>query len=256
MKTSKNIGIIVFTKVPISGFVKTRLHHPQLDENYITDLQTAMLKDTLLILERVPKNFVPILSFFPEEKAETLEKLIIHPLQPLYPEFFERVHIVPQRGIDVTERFSNIFSFTFNELNLNSSIIIGSDTPHLQPKLITKCIDYLQKNSKAAVLGPSQNGGFYILGHTQPYIHDIGSVFKKSSSTGELGNVMELLVSNNFEVTILPEVTDVDTFDNLKTVRAIIKLLSFTSYETKDYYFPKFTKNILDMFNDSFWLKS
>ncbi|MHA2247756.1 MAG: DUF2064 domain-containing protein, partial [Candidatus Hodarchaeales archaeon] len=155
------------------------------------------------MLEKIPINFVPIISYFPEEKVEMFEKLIIRPLQPLYPEFLERFHIVPQKGINVAERFSNIISFAFNELKLNSTIIIGSDTPHLQPNLIMRSFGLLQKNIKAAVLGPSQNGGFYLLGHSRPFIKNIGTIFQKKSSFNELGNAMDLLISNGHLVHIL-----------------------------------------------------
>ena len=211
--------------MPKAGFVKTRLYHPQLDENYITNLQTAMLKDTLLMMEKIPINFVPILSFLPEEALDLLETLIIKPLQQLYPEFMERFHIVPQKGENIAERFTNAFSLAFNELKLDSTIIIGSDTPHLQPKLIMRSFKLLHSNIKTAVLGPSQNGGFYLVGHKKPLIKNIGTIFQKKSSYNELGNVMDLLIANDNVVQILPEVTDVDTFENLKTVRTIIKIL-------------------------------
>ncbi len=213
-----------------------------------------MLKDTLIMLKKIPINFVPILSFFPEEKIKTFEKLIIQPLKPLHSTFLDRFHIVPQRGIDVAERFSNIFNFAFNELNLESTIIIGSDTPHLQPNLMKQSILLLQKNIKAGVLGPSQNGGFYLLGHTKPFIEDIGVIFQKKSSFNELGSAMDLLNSNHYLVHILPEVTDVDTFEDLKTVRIIIKILSLTSSESINSYYPRFTYQILSCLAESFWI--
>ncbi|MHA2172526.1 MAG: TIGR04282 family arsenosugar biosynthesis glycosyltransferase [Candidatus Kariarchaeaceae archaeon] len=215
-----------------------------------------MLKDTILFLRKVPISFIPILSFFPEEDLAILEKQIINPLKQMHPEFLEKFHIIPQIGNDLAERFSNAFAFAFDELKLDSAIIIGSDTPHLQPTLITRSLNILLTKTKPAVLGPSQNGGFYLLGHIRPFISDIGMIFKRKTSYNELGNVMELLISNKYEVHILPEVTDVDTFDNLKTVRTIIKILSFTPSETKNYYFPSFTNNLLDLIDESIWISS
>lgn len=214
-----------------------------------------MLKDTILLIKNISVEFVPILCYYPEEDLALLETLILDPLKRTYPEFLEGFHIVNQNGIDIAERFTNAFSFAFDELKLDSVIIIGSDTPHIQPGLISQSAEFLTK-TKSAVLGPSQNGGFYLLGHTHPFINDIGMIFKKKSSYNELGNLIELLVSNEYSVHILPEVTDVDTFSNLKTVRTIIKLLSSTPSESKDYYLPRFTKSIIDSFDESFWLNS
>jgi glycosyltransferase A (GT-A) superfamily protein (DUF2064 family) len=256
LKTSDRIAIIVFTKVPIPGFVKTRLNHPQLNENYIRDLQTAMLMDTLLMLEEISLDFVSILTYFPEDDLKKLEELIIQPLKESIPESTEKYHIIPQIGKNISERFSNAFSFAFNELHAKSAIIIGSDTPHLQPNLIIQSCKILQKNSKAAVLGPSQNGGFYLLGHNGPFLRTIGTIFQSESSYKELGNAMELFKSNGFMVHVLPEVTDVDTFENLKTVRIIIKVLSLTSSESLNSYYPEFTNQVMNSLEESFWVNS
>ncbi|MFX0094273.1 MAG: DUF2064 domain-containing protein [Candidatus Hodarchaeota archaeon] len=213
-----------------------------------------MLKDTILCLKEVAVDFIPILMFFPENDLDTLKKLILNPLRRLYPEFMEILRVVPQKGTDMVKRFRNAFYFSFNKIKLDATIIIGSDTPHLQPNLIKQSIKILHQSSKAAVLGPSQNGGFYLLGHRKPFIQNIGMIFQKKSSYNELGNAMELLNANNKLVHILPEVTDVDTFNNLKTVRVIIKILSLTNSESTDFYVPRFTSNMLDVPEEPIWI--
>jgi len=253
LQTDNKTGVIIFTKVPKVGFVKTRLKHPHLDRKFVTNLQIAMLKDTIVCLKEVAHEIVPILSFFPEEDQSTMERLILHPLKLLYPEFLIQFRIMPQKGSNIDERFSCAFSFAFEELDLDSSLIIGSDTPHLQPSLIKHCIEILQSNRKAAVLGPSQNGGFYLLGHTQPFIPNIGSIFQ---SYNELENAMDLLTNEDRTVHILPEVTDVDTFENLKTVRAIIRIMSFPSSKLLNYYTPRYTDEILELQKESLWMMS
>lgn len=211
-----------------------------------------MLKDTILGLKEVSVDFVPVLSFYPEDDREILEKLIIHPLRKLYPDFIDYFIIVSQKGKNLSERFTHAFSFAFNELKFGSVIIIGSDTPHLQPRTIKQSINTLEKKNEYAIIGPSQNGGFYLLGHNQPFIKTIGSIFQRRSSYGELGDAMNLLFTRN-RVHILPEVTDVDTFDNLKTVRTIIKLLSFSSSEELGYYFPQYTHEMLSSIDETSW---
>jgi glycosyltransferase A (GT-A) superfamily protein (DUF2064 family) len=230
--------------------VKTRIKHPQLDDEFATNLQIAMLKDTIMCLREIAKECVPILSFFPEEDQLLLDKRILKPLKMLDPEIMDHFQIKSQNGSDIEQRFSGIFSFAFNELELDSVLIIGSDTPHLQPSLIMHCITILQNNPKAAVLGPSQQGGFYLLGHTRPFIPTIGSIFQ---SYNELGNAMYLLTHENKLVHILPEVTDVDTFSDLNTVRTIIKLLSYQSSQMLNYYIPRYTNKTLDLLNESLW---
>jgi glycosyltransferase A (GT-A) superfamily protein (DUF2064 family) len=252
MKTQDRTGVILFTKVPKQDFVKTRLKHNLTDSHFNINLHVAMLKDTILGLNEVSVDFVPILSFYPEDNRQLLDNLIINPLLELYPDFIEKFVIVSQMGEELSERFTHAFSLAFNELKLKSVIIIGSDTPHLQPKLIEQSIKTLQKENKNAIMGPSQNGGFYLLGHNQPFIKTIGSIFQQRSSYGELGNAMNLLLTRN-KVHLLPEVTDVDTFDDLKTVRILIKLLSTTSSKELGYYFPYYTHELLCRINESYW---
>jgi glycosyltransferase A (GT-A) superfamily protein (DUF2064 family) len=254
MQHNSKTGIIIFTKVPLPGFVKTRLSHPQLNAVFTSELQMAMLKDTILGLKEIQLNFVPVLTFFPSKEYKFLEEHVLQPLKQIYPQFMNKLHITPQEGSDKRSRFTNSFRFGFEKLKLESVIIIGSDTPHLQPSLVIQSIELLQKTAKGAVLGPSQNGGFYLLGHRKPFIHNIGSIFEKSSSYGELVHAMNLL-SLNGNVHILPEVTDVDTFENLNTIRNISKILSFTTStfsETINYY-PKFTAELLDRQKETLW---
>ena len=132
-------------------------------------------------------------------------------------------------------------------------MIIGADTPHLQPKLIETSIDILQAQTNAAVLGPSQNGGFYLLGYQQPIIPHIGNIFHAEN---ELVNAMDLLSARNKAVHILPEVTDVDTFENLKTIRAIIHILVKSTSNAFNYCYPTYTHEMLNKLEESIWRTS
>ncbi|MHA2224142.1 MAG: TIGR04282 family arsenosugar biosynthesis glycosyltransferase [Candidatus Hodarchaeales archaeon] len=249
-------GIIIFTKVPKIGFVKTRLQHPKLDDHFIVSLQTAMLKDTIMCLKELSEEFTPILTFFPEKDSQLLKKYVVNPLKESHQEFFDKFHIIPQKGRDLAERFSFVFNFAFHELELSSNIIIGSDTPHIQPRVMNQSMGVLKHNINQAVLGPSQNGGFYLLGYNNPPITNVGSIFDIKSSYNELISATELLSNYKDKIHILPEVTDVDTFEDLKTVRSIVKMLSYpkiTFSKSVSYYYPQFTAHVLDSVDESIW---
>ena len=247
VEKSSKVGIIIFTKVPIPGLVKTRIVNPKLDKDFSCDLQIAMLKDTILGLKDFNFDYLPILSFFPENKQELLKKLILHPLKKIYPNFVQKIMVTPQKGDNFETRFTNALRFVFTECNLDTAIIIGSDTPHLQPNLIVESVNHLKKSSTNAVLGPSQNGGFYLRAHNKPFISNIGTIFEDSSPHGEVVQAMKLLSTKN-EVLVLPEVTDIDSLENLITVGNIIKILSLTHSsfsKTIRYYYPKFTAELI-----------
>ena len=245
--------MIVFTKVPQPGFVKTRLQHPLFSPDFPSQLQVAMLLDTIKGLKFIPEKFVPVITYYPEHAKLTFEKLIIDPLIQENSGFVSSLHFVPQVGKKFTDRFKNAFKYAFQDLKLFSALIIGSDTPHIQPSLLQTAIHILQANSQNSVLGPSQEGGFYLLGHNEPYLENIDSIFQQNNSFKELGNAMDLLL-NVTDVHILPEVTDVDQFEDLKTVRTIIKILSLNYERGKIDCFPEHTFKLINSVAPNIWV--
>jgi len=184
-----------------------------------------MIKDTIICLDHIDKDIIPLLMFYPERDKSLLNGVILNPVKMNHRNLVESLLVVSQKGETMADRFTNSFSVSFNDYKLNSVIIIGSDTPHLQPSLITQCIEILDNDpGKKSVLGPSQNDGFYLLGHNSPFIERIGDIFNIDSSYKELGNAMTLLSEKTDKTYIMPEVTDLDNLDDLQTVRSIINL--------------------------------
>lgn len=218
-----------------------------------------MIKDTIICLDHIDKDIIPLLMFYPEQDKSLLNDLILNPLKPNHRNLVESILVVPQKGDTMADRFTNSFSVSFNDYKLKSVIIIGSDTPHLQPSLITQCINILDDDSsKKSVLGPSQNDGFYLLGHNSPFIEKIGDIFNINSSYKELGNAMTILSKKTDKTYIMPEVTDIDTFNDLQTVRSIINLYSILFSTTSisidcKKYFPKYTHEIILSLDHPFW---
>ena len=252
MVPKKSTGLIIFTKVPKSGFVKIRIKNPALPPNFSSDLQTVMLLDTILALQFLPKNVVPVITFHPEQAGAILERIIIQPLRKIDPQFVSTLKFTSQKGKTFTDRFKNAFKYIFHDLKLSSALIIGSDTPHIQPSLLQAAVQILQSNSNNSVIGPSQNEGFYLLGHNKPFNENMGQIFHQNSAYGELGNAMDLLL-NCTSVHILPEVTDVDEFKDLKTIRSFSRLLSLNYEKGKKVHFPKHTLNFLKTLDTKIW---
>ena len=66
-----------------------------------------------------------------------------------------------QVGSSFGERFSNAIENIFNK-GFKNVITIGNDTPHLKTKHLVDTVHQLEKND--LVLGPSKDGGFYLMG--------------------------------------------------------------------------------------------
>jgi rSAM/selenodomain-associated transferase 1 len=72
--------------------------------------------------------------------------------------------LLPQRGKDLGERLSNISNMLF-EKGYGKVIITNSDSPNLPSDFISSSLNYLDE--KDIVLGPCEDGGYYLVGLNQ-----------------------------------------------------------------------------------------
>ena len=90
-------------------------------------------------------------------------------------------------------------------------MIIGTDCPLISADLISEAFDSLKTND--AVLGPTRDGGYYLLGLNEPLV----SVFQnKTWSTDSVAReTLEDLGREHKRVHMLLELIDVDTEQDL-----------------------------------------
>ena len=252
---SSKQGIILFTKVPKPGLVKTRLVHPQFPEDFQVDLTTAMIQDSIIVLNEVLKktSFLPIISYFPgnDSALRLMETRVINDLRLNCRSLIDEAIFVPQIGDTLGERFSNALKSTIDNLEVKSIVIIGSDTPHLSPYYLLQGMEFLASNPKGIVIGPSQNGGFYLLGMNPPCPDHIDQIFQKTSIHNELGAALELY--SNQEIHILPTVIDIDTFSDLRSVFSEVYARSFTNKITSNKRVAMHTWYVLKTLDESIW---
>jgi len=136
--------VIVFTKVPERGQVKTRLqkrYSPyQVEEIYI-----AFLEDTIDKL----RDYYPWIAYYPEGKAQVMWNL-----------FGDRKYML-QRGRDMGEKLLNVFT-DFYKMGVKDLLVVGCDVPTLRKEHIDDAFDLMDVND--LVLGPCHDGGFYLIG--------------------------------------------------------------------------------------------
>ena len=121
-----------------------------------------------------------------------------------------------QIGNNFGERFSNAIETLFSK-GFNNVITIGNDTPHLKVHHLLET----QKNlsSKKLVLGPSKDGGFYLMGIKKEHFNK-KTFLKLPWQTSRLQNcITSISKSKNLEITFLETLNDIDT---LKDVQLII----------------------------------
>lgn len=115
-----------------------------------------------------------------------------------------------QDGKDLGEKMKNAFVAGF-ETGYTSICIIGTDCYELTAKIITQAFEALK--SADAVIGPASDGGYYLLGMTNPYT----AVFNNKNWSTEtvLQETIHDFESLDLNYIKLQELKDVDTEDDL-----------------------------------------
>lgn len=109
-----------------------------------------------------------------------------------------------QRGNNFAKRFTHAFECIYT-LGYNSIISVGNDTPNLRISDILAAAEELESGNKL-VLGPSNDGGAYLIGLDQHLFH--ASIFQAIS--WQTKDVFEQLRSLSTEALILDTKIDLD----------------------------------------------
>ncbi|PTB93700.1 glycosyltransferase [Marivirga lumbricoides] len=190
--------LIIFVKNPELGKCKTRLAATVGDEKALRFYE-KMLERTLEVVTPAKANKAIYYSSFIDKND-------------LWPEN-ERFNKEIQINGDLGSKMSAAFSEAFQQ-GYTSVCIIGSDCYELNTSIIDKAFEALQ--NKDAVIGPSTDGGYYLLGMN----HLIPEVFEnKEWSTDSVCLETEKDFRKlNLSFSKLQALTDIDTEEDLKTI--------------------------------------
>jgi rSAM/selenodomain-associated transferase 1 len=136
-------------KYPAPGRVKTRLAGALGDERACT-LYRAFVLDLADRLAALP--YAVRWAFWPVEA----------PFATLVP----GAPCTPQRGRDLGERMANAFVAAFAE-HPSPVVMIGADAPHVPSEWLAEAFTALADGADA-VLGPAEDGGYYLIGLAGP----------------------------------------------------------------------------------------
>lgn len=119
-----------------------------------------------------------------------------------------------QHGSDLGERMLYSVASGF-EAGYQHIVVIGSDCPEVTGELLEKAFTSL--NEADVVVGPSKDGGYYLIGFSQY----VPAVFKNISwSTPDVyPATMEILDRKGLSVSVLDELNDIDTEEDLNQSR-------------------------------------
>ena len=186
-------ALIIFVRYPEPGKVKTRLAEST-NGDFACDVYKIFTQNIFGEISSLKyfNNYV----FYTEEKDK--DKII----KWTNNEFV----CFPQQGNDLGERMLNAFRIVFNQQN-QKAIIIGTDIPDLSKEIISEAVDVLDEND--IVIGPSYDGGYYLLGMKKIYKYLFENI--EWSSNSVFGSTIDKAKSTNLKVKELQLLRDIDT---------------------------------------------
>lgn len=193
--------VVVFAKSPGKGNVKSRLA-ASIGEDFVCALYKCFVGDLLRMLRK--SGYPYVISFYPPNAGGDMEK------------WLGKDHkLMPQQGQNLGERMGNAFIKVFSE-GFDFVVLIGSDSPDLPKLLIEKSFASLM--DYGAVIGPSLDGGYYLIGFNRDTFAP--SVFEgiEWSSASVFNRTMDIFKKTDCKVHILPKWRDIDTLNDLKAL--------------------------------------
>ncbi len=200
--------IIIFTRYPKPGKVKTRLI-PELGERkaaIIHRLLTEQVISSLLPL----KHSRPVqISLYFTGGSQLLMKNWLG----------DSLSLVEQKGRNLGERMAAAFKGAWSR-GVERAVIIGSDCPFIDNNLLARSLDLLENND--AVLGPTYDGGYYLLGLNKDLTPEGFNLFFQNIAWGTPHVFQKTLAraeNARLSVSTLTKLHDIDRPEDLEYFR-------------------------------------
>jgi rSAM/selenodomain-associated transferase 1 len=226
-------ALAVMAKAPRPGAVKTRLS-PPLTPVQAAALNICFLRDTTQNLAAIAQDHsrsAGLISYTPVGQEHLFDGLL--------PEDFA---LVAQRGEAFGERLlaaaEDILACGYG-----SVCLIDSDSPTVPATAFTQAVEELERTGDRIVLGPSADGGYYLIGMTRAH----AEVFEQITwSTGTVAaETRQRAHTAGIELVELPTWYDVDDAATLAILRAELLGSILPGFATTPGYSAPHTRNFL-----------
>jgi len=201
------VTLAVIAKAPVAGQAKTRLA-TTVGEQAAANIAAATLLDTLDAVDATPVEgrVVALTGDMAQASSSRQIRSRLRDLQ-----------VVEQRGDDFSARLANAIADAAATADGRPVLLIASDTPQVTAGLLAECAEALLETD--VVFGLARDGGWWVLGVTDPSMAEcLNSIPTSRSDTGPA--TLEALRDKGLSVTLVAELSDVDTVDDVAIVRA------------------------------------
>jgi uncharacterized protein len=161
-------AIAVMAKAPRPGTVKTRLI-PPLTENSAAALSTSFLRDITenIVIAAQQADIHGYLAYAPTGAERSFDGVLA-----------EGTRLVLADGAGVSEQRVQAFGRSLLHAALalfaaghDAVCLLNSDSPTLPTRLLVEAASALAQPGDRVVLGPAEDGGYYLIGMKAPHVH-------------------------------------------------------------------------------------
>lgn len=189
-------ALLVVAKRPAAGQTKTRLS-PPLAPHQAAALYECFLRDTLELMRQVAQ-VQPIIAYLP--LAE----------KPYFTELAPDFELILQEGPDLGVRLDNALTRALQN-GFERAVIMDSDSPTLPAASLQAAFAALDEAD--VVLGPCDDGGYYLIGLKQPAPRLLREV--QMSTPRVVADTLALAAEEGLQVKLLPTWYDIDDIATL-----------------------------------------
>jgi rSAM/selenodomain-associated transferase 1 len=195
-------GLVVLAKWPRAGHAKRRLA-AVIGPLASTALAHAFLCDTAVLAERSAADTI-LVAFAPPSAADRVAAV------------FTGARLVAQPRASFGTRLAR--AIEAGRARARHVVLIGSDSPALDPRIVRDAFAALESGA-GCVLGPSRDGGFYLIGCSAPLPP---SLFQRMpwSTSAVFALTRDRARAAGVAVALLPEAYVVDEAASLALLRA------------------------------------
>ncbi|MBI3124021.1 MAG: TIGR04282 family arsenosugar biosynthesis glycosyltransferase [Ignavibacteriales bacterium] len=198
LKNIKKASLITFLRYPQLGKVKTRLAADTTKEFALHFYKECANK---IIREIKKVSHVNKYVFYSDKEEKENVKNWLG--KNFYYSF--------QDGNDLGQRMKNAFQKVFSH-GAEKVIIMGTDIPDLSQEIIESAVNILTEVD--IVIGPSKDGGYYLLGMKKMYNEFFEDI--KFSTSKVLAETISIADKLNLQYSLLTQLNDIDTEKELK----------------------------------------
>jgi len=197
-------ALITVVKRPRAGATKTRLC-PPFSPQEAAAFYHCLMRDTMALMARVPA-VKPVVAYTPADAQDYFRHLVSSSFE-----------LMPQRGRDLGERLDNVLTDWLHK-GYGLAVVMDSDSPTLPIAYLRQAFRRLEDPDMDVVLGPCDDGGYYLIGLKAPCPALFQGIAMSTPSV--MAETLERAQEQGLRVACLPPWYDVDTSDDVRRLIA------------------------------------